>query len=322
MLGEVPPHSVNLQNWGVSNTWPQVLSGSAPLAFPPLMRAGNIVGSFGHGFWSHPTWARPPHLNTDAPLRHVYWLKAVCYCFSCTLLLHFTFLCKWTKRRSKRMESSQGQPCGKADNKTSWQSPGWFMQVTCKGRMKQNIPFWGFCPVLAEGDCDTFQWQWPFRAGDLETSLMCKVVSGHQEGKQSRVAGEQAPGSIPPSNRSSHTWSFWEAFFPLEKICLAYRLSPNVVTYPIHVTSRESKESPISCHEGSWLLLRIGSKGLFFHLRGFGWSKTKVGRERGSENKYRPGNRINIPVYAREEVTEYLALSWWFWVCDQVTINL
>lgn len=105
--------SVNLQNWGVSNTWPQVLSGSAPLAFPPLMRAGNIVRSFGHGFWSHPTRARPPHLNTDAPLRHVHWLKAVCYCFSCTLLLHFTFLCKWTKRRSKRMESSQGHPCEK-----------------------------------------------------------------------------------------------------------------------------------------------------------------------------------------------------------------
>lgn len=70
-LGEAPPHSVNLQNWGVKSTWPQVLSGSAPLAIPAPMRAGNIVGSFGHGFWSHPTWARPPHPNIYAPLRHV-----------------------------------------------------------------------------------------------------------------------------------------------------------------------------------------------------------------------------------------------------------
>lgn len=66
-LGEAPPHSVNLQNWGVSGTWPQILSGSAPLAFPAPTWAGNVVGRFGHGFWSHPTWARSPHANADAP---------------------------------------------------------------------------------------------------------------------------------------------------------------------------------------------------------------------------------------------------------------
>lgn len=146
------------------------------------------------------------------------------------------------------------------------------------------------------------------------------------------MAGEQAPGSILLSEKDLATlWSFGKVIFPLENICLAYRLSLICVSksvLPVHVTSRESKESSVSCHEGSWLLLRTGSKGLFFHLRGFGWNKKKVGRER--EREYWPESRINIPFYARKEARECLFFlpfiestsCWWFWVYDWVTTNL
>ena len=96
---------------------------------------------------------------------------------------------------------------------------------------------------------------------------------GHREGKQSRVAGEQAPGSIllsekdlakPEAFRRFFVLFF---FFPLEKICFAYRFSLIRVSKSVFPHTRDIQRvegKPCKLPQGQLASLENRIKGFIF----------------------------------------------------------